>query len=622
LTTNDPAGPCGPGVDTVVLTINPSPTLSGVSQSAAVCENTDATILLGGLLPDSTSDISYTINNGSPVVVTGVVADNSGAASISVPVTFANNGQQLAITNIHRTDLAVMCNAAPLVNNTVTLQVIAGVTYYEDADNDGFGNPEVTTIACPVAPEGFVADNTDCDDTDNTKHTSFAFYADEDNDGYGAGAEVMLCAVDANTPPTAGFATNDDDCDDSKASVHPGATEIGYNLIDDDCDGSIDEGFPPKVTQLQAAFCNTTLPTLDTQIVANIVAGAQGYRWRITTLNGPNAGQIQFLDTPLRVMKFTQLSNYAFNTQYEVMVAVYYAGFLQPYTNACNVTTPSATTQLSNCGTTLSLLSDPIYANLVPFASGYRFKVTDPVNPLNTQTIDRPIRDFRMTMVTNFAVQYSKTYNVEVSVKNTDGTYMTFGNVCVVATPVFPTSSLIDEQCEDFAVPTADTYLYAYSYPGAIAYAFKVTGPGLPGAGVEVIHSTRAFRLSEIGGLIPGEIYNVQVRLIFNESDPAGPYGKTCTVVAPGSGRPGIKSEMAFDAIAHPNPFTDNFNIVLTGSASEVSVKVYDMTGRLLENTKFNSDEPISVGGNYPSGIYNVVVNQGNDVKTLRVVKR
>ena len=36
--------------------------------------------------------------------------------------------------------------------------------YFEDADSDGFGNPRRTTEAC-AAPEGYVSDDTDCDDT-------------------------------------------------------------------------------------------------------------------------------------------------------------------------------------------------------------------------------------------------------------------------------------------------------------------------------------------------------------------------------------------------------------------------------------------------------------------------
>jgi hypothetical protein len=675
LTTDNPTGPCGAVTSTLTVTVNPSPTISGVSQAAAVCENTNATINLAGLIAGSTSNVTYTVNNGSPVTVNGIIADGSGNASFSVNVTLANNGQALAITNIHRTDLAVTCDSVPVANNTVSLQVNANTTYYEDADSDGFGNPAVTSLSCLGAPVGFVADNTDCDDTDDTKHTTyefyldndgdtygagtavmlcavdantpptaeyvvnntdcddadntkhatFDFYADTDNDGYGASTSTSLCAVDANTPPTAGFVSNGDDCNDTNASVHPFATEVGYNLIDDDCDGSVDEGFPPKVTQLQGPFCNTTLSTIDTQIVANLVAGAQGYRWRVTALNGPNAGLIQTLDTNLRVMKFTQLPNYAFGTQYQVMVAVYYAGFLQPYTNACNVTTPSAGSQLANCGATLSLISDAIYANLVPYAAGYRFRITDPLNPLNTQEINRPIRDCKMIMITNYIVQYGKTYNVEVAIKNTDGTYMPYGTVCSVTTPVFPTTSLQESQCDDYIVPANNTALIAISHPGAIAYAFWITGPGLGPLGMEVVRTTRTVTLSDFGGLTPGETYNVKIRIIFHESDPAGPYGKTCTVIAPGLSRAAVKTEKDFNAVVYPNPFADSFNIALTSSLSDDAiVKVYDMTGRLLENKTFKSAETqdINWGKNYPSGVYNVVVNQGEETKTLRVIKR
>lgn len=620
---------------------------------------------------------------------------------------------------------ATSCAGTQYANNgganfKATFTVNPNVTYYADADGDGFGNPAVTTVSCMGAPGGYVADNTDCndadatkhqtfpfyvdadgdtygtgslvqvcavnattapagyavnntdcDDNDNTKHQTFTFYVDADGDGFGTGTAVQVCAVNATTAPAGyavnntdcddnnsavhqtypfyadndsdtfgagavnnlcvasaspaptGFSINNADCDDTKAAVRPGATEIGYNVIDDDCDGLIDEGFPPKITIVNGTQCGLTLAAIDTPIVANIVAGATGYRWRITTLTGPNAGQIQTLDTALRTMKLTQLLSYAFNTQYKVEVAVYFAGFLQPYNASfCSVITPEASTSLTNCAQTLTAMSNAVYANIVPYATGYRFRITDPINPINTQVLERSVRDFRMTQITDFVVQFGKTYNVAVSVRNTDGSWMSYSADCQVTTPVFPTTSVQDSQCDGYLVPSNSTPIYAISYPGAISYVFQLSGGGLP-APIEVTKSARTFTLNDFAGqLMPGMTYNVKVRLIFNIADPAGPYGKTCSITTPGGARVAVGRPL-FDAVAYPNPFTDGFQIELqSGSALDVTVKVYDMTGRLLEDRTTKSGAGIETGQQLPSGVYNVVVTQGDDLKTLRVVKR
>lgn len=41
---------------------------------------------------------------------------------------------------------------------------------------------------------------------------------------------------------------NQDDCDDSNAAIHPGATEICGNNLDDNCNGQVDENCIPSVT--------------------------------------------------------------------------------------------------------------------------------------------------------------------------------------------------------------------------------------------------------------------------------------------------------------------------------------------------------------------------------------
>jgi hypothetical protein len=60
-------------------------------------------------------------------------------------------------------------------------------------------------------------------------------YSDLDGDGYGFGSPSQLPCEG-----TAGYADNDQDCDDGDSNVHPAATEI-CNGLDDDCDGEVDD---------------------------------------------------------------------------------------------------------------------------------------------------------------------------------------------------------------------------------------------------------------------------------------------------------------------------------------------------------------------------------------------
>ena len=86
-----------------------------------------------------------------------------------------------------------------------------------------------------------------------------------------------------------------------------------------------------------------------------------------------------------------------------------------------------------------------------------------------------------------------------------------------------------------------------------------------------------------------------------------------------------IEDAIEFKAIAYPNPFAENFKLdVKTSSEEALQIKVYDMLGKLVENRilEVSEIEGLEVGANYPSGVYNVIVSQGDVVKTLRVIKR
>jgi hypothetical protein len=52
-----------------------------------------------------------------------------------------------------------------------------------------------------------------------------------------------------------------------------------------------------------------------------------------------------------------------------------------------------------------------------------------------------------------------------------------------------------------------------------------------------------------------------------------------------------------------------------------MSVKVYDMQGRLVENRKSNTNS-MQVASKLAAGTYNIIINQGEKVKRLKVIKK
>jgi uncharacterized protein YjiK/2',3'-cyclic-nucleotide 2'-phosphodiesterase (5'-nucleotidase family) len=80
-----------------------------------------------------------------------------------------------------------------------------------------------------------------------------------------------------------------------------------------------------------------------------------------------------------------------------------------------------------------------------------------------------------------------------------------------------------------------------------------------------------------------------------------------------------------FAVKGYPNPYNTNFTLSLdTPSDAMVYVSVYDMTGKLIENREVMPSilEDVQLGSNWSSGVYNVIVAQGEEIKSLRVIKK
>ena len=156
-----------------------------------------------------------------------------------------------------------VCDAADNdCNGLVDDEATNASTYYLDYDGDGYGSDGFSMVSCDQ-PTSYVSNNDDCDDTnadiftaqteicdgldndcngivdDPSLLTFETYYLDDDGDGYGdASNSISACAA------TAGYISNDEDCDDSNSAINP----------DTGCGSSCQELFDQGLTTDGAYF--------------------------------------------------------------------------------------------------------------------------------------------------------------------------------------------------------------------------------------------------------------------------------------------------------------------------------------------------------------------------------
>ena len=262
--------------NTVTMNVTVQPAADGGS-NMTTCGTSPYTFA-NGASNSNTVSISWT-ENGVGSITAGVntltPTYTPAAGDLGTTVTFTLTGAGLSPCDV--------------VVDNVQLFIDTLKWYYVDADGDGFGDPNsIPTTGC-VAPAGRVNNNTDCCDASANINPMCEWWVDQDGDGSGSfifdsgclsGVACASSTWPAQLIPYYPQATINQglsytiDCNDNSSGIEPGNGEICGNLIDDNCNVTIDEG------------CSVISNDSYTQALSINTSNANTYYPNCATING------------------------------------------------------------------------------------------------------------------------------------------------------------------------------------------------------------------------------------------------------------------------------------------------------------------------------------------------
>jgi hypothetical protein len=220
------------------------------------------------------------------------------------------------------------------------------------------------------------------------------------------------------------------------------------------------------VMQINPSQCGATLATLGTVIATTPVAGATGYKFRITntTANATGTNMVQEITRSNHWFTLAMLSRYNYGSSYTVEVAVKTTGAFTPYGNACTVYSPSAPT-LASCGQTVATATTLVRTTAMTLATQYRFQVTR-MSTQETITFDTANYWFSFRVnVPGYAA--GEQYAVRVAVM-TAGAWSPYGDACDITAPI-ATARTTEE-----AAPSEASLFKPVAYPNPFASEFSI----------------------------------------------------------------------------------------------------------------------------------------------------